>query len=109
MINPDDEFDDDFDDFGQDFDQQLLAINAETIEPANGKQHQLPPDARRKIENILEQRRLRAEIGDPNLDQSSRPTDRDFSTVVTPPVPCPGTAHRVPSVRPSLPSPGCCP
>jgi len=43
MINPDDEFDDDF---GQDYDQQPLASNAETIEPANAKPHQAPPDAR---------------------------------------------------------------
>ena len=35
MINPDDEFDD--------FDQQPLASNAETIEPANAKPHQSPP------------------------------------------------------------------
>ena len=64
MINPDD----DFDDFGQDYDQQPLASNAETIEPANAKPHQSPPDARHKIEDILEQRRLQAEVGDPHLD-----------------------------------------
>ena len=40
MINPDDEFDDDFDDFCQDFDQQPLASNTETIEPANAEPHQ---------------------------------------------------------------------
>ena len=68
MINPDDEFDDDFDEFGQDFDQQPLASNAETIEPANAKPHQARPDGRRKIEDILEQRRLQAEIGGPHLD-----------------------------------------
>ena len=68
MINPDDEFDDDFDDFGQEFDQEPLASNAETIEPANAKSHKAPSDARRKIEDVLEQSRLPAETSDPHLD-----------------------------------------
>ena len=52
MINPDGEFDDDFDDFGEDYDQQPLASNAETIEPANAKPHRHPtPGARRPAQD----------------------------------------------------------
>lgn len=62
MIKPDDDFDDDF----EDDDPVEEVEDSITLEskPTNEKQH----DTRRKIEDILERRRLREEFGDLDFD-----------------------------------------
>jgi hypothetical protein len=57
MIKPDDDFDDDFDDDVETADTSDDTVMA--LKP-NQKQH----DTRRKIEDILEARRLKEEFGD---------------------------------------------
>ncbi len=57
MIKPDDDFDDDFED--GDTDQEVEDVVSLETKP-NEKQH----DTRKKIEEILEKRRLREEFGE---------------------------------------------
>ena len=62
MIQPDDDFDDDFDDDAIiDEDDKRLDASASG---SDTKSH----DARRRIEDILEQRRLKEEFGDLDFD-----------------------------------------
>jgi hypothetical protein len=62
MVNPDDDFDDDFEDDAV-IDDEDNSLDAAT---SKSDPHQL--DARRRIEDILEKRRLQQEIGDLDLD-----------------------------------------
>lgn len=62
MIQPDDDFDDDFDDDAIiDDDDSQLDVSASG---SNARSH----DARRRIEEILEKRRLKEEFGDLDFD-----------------------------------------
>ena len=58
MIEPDDDFDDDFDD------GDTVAEDTDTMEATAFKADQKHHDTRRKIEDILEMRRLREEFGE---------------------------------------------
>lgn len=63
MIKPDDDFDDDFDD-GDPIDEETAEdVRVATTGNSNQKQH----DTRRRIEDILERKRLREEFGDLEL------------------------------------------
>lgn len=62
MIQPDDDFDDDFDE-----EEPQLEVSTETIEASAPKPNQKQHDTRRRIEDILEARRLKEEFGELEL------------------------------------------
>lgn len=65
MIKPDDDFEDDFDDDDSNSDNAMVDDVDDTILEASGsKPDPKHHDTRRKIEDILERRRLREEFGD---------------------------------------------
>lgn len=59
MVKPDD----DFEDFDDD-EPVILEASRDTMEVSAGAADSAPHDTRRKIEDILEARRLREEFGD---------------------------------------------
>ena len=66
MVKPDDDFDDDFDDAELIIDE-ITDEPGDEITPGASKPNVKCHDTRRKIEEILEARRLRQEIGDLEL------------------------------------------
>ncbi len=62
MVKPDDDFDDDFED-----DDIEPEVSTNTIAALMPGPNQTQNDTRRKIEDILEARRLKKEFGEPEL------------------------------------------